>query len=143
MAQRAVSKKLQRDAIALSVFMVVLILFSGATCLRNSVWQSKLSLWSDVAKKSPLKSRAHNNLGNCYALLNRPFDAIEEYKVAVSLDRNNIEAYYNLAVFLEDVGILGQAVYYYDIFCKAAPRGYAELSRKSCERVLMLRAKMK
>src|SRR5574337_659615 len=113
----------------------LLVLLCVATLLRNDVWDTKLSLWHDVARKSPLKSRAHNNLGNCYALLGRLFDAIEQYKIAVALDKTNIEAYYNLGMYLENVGILSEAVYYYDVFCKAAPPDYAGQKMRSCERV--------
>ena len=72
-------------------------------------------------EKSAVKSRAHNNLGNCYMLLDKPFNAIEEYQKAIALDGRNIEAYYNLAMNLEQVGMLNQAAYYYDYFCRAAP----------------------
>lgn len=51
--------------------------------------------------------------------LDRHFEAIEEYKKAVALDKNNVEAYYNLGINLDNVGLLNQAVYYYDIFYKA------------------------
>ncbi len=133
--RESVSRVLTGNTVQIVLFSVLIVCLGATSFERNFVWDTKLSLWSDVASKSRLKSRAHNNLGNCYALLNRTFDAIGEYKIAVSLDRNNIEAYYNLGMFLEDVGILNQAVYYYNIFCKTAPRGYAEQTRKSCERV--------
>lgn len=35
---------------------------SGVTIARNKVWQTKLSLWQDVVKKSPQKSRPRQNL---------------------------------------------------------------------------------
>jgi tetratricopeptide (TPR) repeat protein len=125
-------------------FVAVLIVLLGILSFeRNFIWDTKLSLWTDVAAKSPLKSRAHNNLGNCYALLGRLFEAIEEYKIALSLNKKNIEAYYNLGMYLEEVGILNQAVYYYDIFCKAAPPLYAEQKLTSCRRAEELSRKIR
>lgn len=117
---------------------VIIVFFTTATLQRNLVWDTKLSLWTDVAQKSPKKARTHNNLGNCYMLLGHPFKAIEEYKITLSLDPNNVETYYNLGLNLENVGIINQAVYYYDIFCKGAPPAYADQKRQSCERVRTL-----
>ncbi|MDP3111224.1 MAG: tetratricopeptide repeat protein, partial [Thermodesulfovibrionales bacterium] len=109
---------------AICIVAILIVLLSVATFQRNRVWETKLSLWEDAAKKSPMKSRVHNNLGNCYMLHNKHFGAIEEYKKAIALDSNNVEAYYNLGLNLENVGMLNQAVYYYDIFYKIAPASY-------------------
>jgi tetratricopeptide (TPR) repeat protein len=42
---------------------VVLCILTGATILRNRVWQDEMTLWSDVAKKDPTNARAYANLG--------------------------------------------------------------------------------
>jgi tetratricopeptide (TPR) repeat protein len=118
--------------------MLLIVLLAGVTYVRNRVWDTKLSLWSDVARKSGQKSRAHNNLGNCYMLLDRPFKAIEEYRTAIALDPGNIEAYYNLAMNLEKVGLLSQAASYYDHFCRAAPPVYEQEKQSSCRAVQAL-----
>ncbi len=132
------SRWLKSGAVAL-----IVVLLAVAAFRRNFVWDTKLSLWSDAAEKSPRKSRPHNNLGNCNMLLARPFEAIEEYKIAITLDPKNIEAYYNLGLNFENVGILNQAVYYYGIFCKSAPPGYPEQTRASCGRAQSLLRGMK
>ncbi len=137
-AQGARSRWLKSFAGAL-----VVALFITAAFQRNFVWDTKLSLWSDAAEKSPRKSRPHNNLGNCYMLLARPFEAIEEYKIAIALDPRNIDAYYNLGLNFENVGILNQAVYYYDIFCRFAPPGHREQMLASCGRAQNLLRGMK
>lgn len=123
--------------------VIFLVLLTFMTVSRNAVWSTKLSLWSDAARKSPMKSRSHNNLGNCYMLLQEPFNAIEEYQTAVKLDPRNIEAYYNLALNFENVGILNQAVYYYQIFCKSAPPLYSDQQQSSCRRAGELMREMK
>lgn len=124
--------------VRIAVLALLITLCTILAFQRNSVWVTKLSLWTDVAEKTPGKSRVHNSLGNCYMLLDEPFKAIAEYKIAISLDKNNIEAYYNLATNLEKVGILNQAIYYYDFFCRANPPDYAEAARNACERVMSL-----
>jgi len=116
------------------VLALVVILFTGMAYERNSVWHSLLTLWQDTATKSPGKSRVFNNLGNCYIIAGMHFKGIEAYRRAVALDSNNIEAYYNLGVNLENVGILNQAVYYYDRFCKTAPSSYREQRELACKR---------
>lgn len=114
--------------------MIILIIsLAGITFQRNKVWETRLSLWKDAAAKSPMKSRTHNNLGNCYLLLKDYFSAVEEYKKAIALDENNIEAYYNLGLSLENIGLLSQAAYYYGIFYRVAPPAYnaqKEIARK-------------
>lgn len=118
----------------LAAMIIVLLFLTGAAYERNSVWYTLLSLWEDAAQKSPRKSRVHNNLGNCNMLLERYFEAIEEYQMAVVFDKGNIEAYYNLGTCFENVGIINQALQYYDMFCKNAPPQYADQKRSSCVR---------
>ncbi|GAM09298.1 transmembrane and TPR repeat-containing protein 4 [Geobacter sp. OR-1] len=43
--------------------IVVVICLTGAGIARNSVWADKVTLWRDVADKSPNKARVHHNLG--------------------------------------------------------------------------------
>lgn len=111
---------------------IIILLLSGASFHRNKAWFTLLSLWQDCAAKSPLKSRSHNNLGNCNMLLKRYFTAIEEYNKAIALDAGNIEAYYNAAMSLELVGFAAQAAPYYDYFCKNAPPAYDEQKKRAC-----------
>jgi tetratricopeptide (TPR) repeat protein len=66
------------------------------------------------------------------------FKGIAAYERAVALDRNNIEAYFNLGVNFENVGIMNQALYYYDWFCKHAPSSYHEQQEQACKRVAEL-----
>lgn len=110
--------------------LAVMIIFGGALYERNKVWQTKLSLWTDVASKSPNKPRAHNNLGNCYFIQNDFSAAIPHYKRAIALDPAWYESYYNLAVSLENIGRKADAVYYYLIFAREAPEAYNPLKKE-------------
>jgi len=121
------------------VVSLIVILLSAASLHRNSAWHSLLSLWEDCAQKSPEKSRTRNNLGNCNLLLNRYFPAIEQYRKAVELDPQNLEAQYNLATTLDTVGLLSQAMAPYDVFCRQAPASYAEQRAQACLRLQELR----
>lgn len=127
----------RNGTLAISGALVLMLLLSGLTYERNKAWGTKLSMWQDVVEKSPMKSRPHNNLGNCYMLLGRPIEAIEEYKLAIALDPGNIEAYYNISLNLEKTGRLDQAAHYYEIFAENAPPRYEkqkEFARKKVER---------
>jgi len=117
---------------------VAIILLTSTAFQRNGIWVTKLSLWTDVALKTPGKSRVHNSLGNCYVLEGDYFRAVEEYKKSLALDRGNIEAYYNIAFNLEHIGLLQEALYYYGIFCRTAPSDYREAAKKACDRVNQL-----
>jgi Tfp pilus assembly protein PilF len=45
----------------------VVVVLSLATCLRNEVWRTDVSLWEDTVAKSPTAHRAWNNLGAALA----------------------------------------------------------------------------
>jgi tetratricopeptide (TPR) repeat protein len=120
------------------VLALVVVLFMGMAHERNIVWNTLLSLWQDTAAKSPNKSRVFNNLGNCYILAGRYFKGIEAYQRAVALDQNNGEAYYNLGVNFENVGIMNKAAYYYDWFCNHASSDYREQQGHACKRAAEL-----
>lgn len=114
-----------------TIIIILLIMILGISLYeRNKVWQSKLSLWTDVASKSPNKARAHNNLGNCYFIRNDFVSAIPEYRKAILIDRKWHESYYNLAVSLEKTGKASDAVYYYMVFVNEAPDSYNEIKKQ-------------
>jgi len=126
------------DELKMLILAVALVLLTMAAFQRNAIWVTKLSLWTDVASKTPAKSRVRNSLGNCYMLLGDYFHAVEEYKAAIALDNANYEAYYNIANNLERIGLGREALGYYAFFCRAAPRDYPEATRTACERAARL-----
>lgn len=94
----------------ITVFLTVtVIVLTGATYARNNVWKDRLSLWGDVVKKSPMKARGHNNLGNGYRFEGLVDRAIEEYRTAIELDPNYEKAYNNLGVALTSKGLYKEA----------------------------------
>jgi tetratricopeptide (TPR) repeat protein len=83
---------------ALWVSIITLSVLSGATYVRNTVWQDKISLWSDVVKKSPENERGHNNLGEAYLDKGLPDKALEYLLFAVKLEPDYAEAHNNLGL---------------------------------------------
>ncbi|UCE71212.1 MAG: tetratricopeptide repeat protein [Nitrospiraceae bacterium] len=86
------------------------IMLGGMTYGRNRVWQNEITLWEDVVKKSPEKSRPHNNLGKAYAEHNRLDEAITEYKAAIMFKPDFADAHHNLGVAYINQNRLDEAI---------------------------------
>jgi len=61
------------------IFSVVIISLSFFTYQRNQVWQTGISLWSDVVQKSPNQLKAWLNLGVAYSDDKQYIEAIKIY----------------------------------------------------------------
>ena len=68
------------------------------TYSRNQVWQTDVSLWQDVVKKSPHKARGYYNLGLNYDTLGDIVKAEAFYKKALEIDPNFLLALINLGI---------------------------------------------
>lgn len=126
---------MNRDLLKTLLALCLIAALTAAAVSRNAAWHSLLAMWEDCARKSPAKSRTHNNLGNCYVLLERYFPAIAEYQKAVALAPGNLEAQYNLATALDTVGLVSQAMRPYEVFCRLAPPVFAEHKHRACTRL--------
>ena len=83
---------------------VLIVIFAGVAHQRNLIWKDDVTLWNDVARKSPNKYRGHNNLGATYADRNRWDEAIKEYKTALALKPDNAETHNNLGNVYKELG---------------------------------------
>jgi tetratricopeptide (TPR) repeat protein len=105
-------------------------IFSFFSFRRNFVWKDDMSLWSDVIKKSPGKSRPHNNLGNVYLNRGNTRMAVEHHKRAIELDPENHDAHYNLGNDYLHTNRLDEAVGFYKEAIRLKPdyaKAYANL----------------
>ncbi len=73
------------------------LVLSAATCARNAVWGSQVSLWRDTVTKSPLKYRAWGNLGAAYFDAGQPYNAIACLRKALELEPRFVNGYANLS----------------------------------------------
>ncbi|MBI4823379.1 MAG: tetratricopeptide repeat protein [Nitrospirae bacterium] len=105
--ERLKNKKTQK--VILSFLALMPLVLSPATYKRNTVWGSEISLWEDVARKSPNKARVYNNLGAVYEEKGLIDNAIKHYQSAVRLKPDLIEAHYNLGIVYIDKGDLDKA----------------------------------
>lgn len=97
-------------AALVSLFMAVVVMFSGAAHARNAVWGSPVTLWEDAVLKSPNKARPHHNLGLAYQEYGRFDDAINEYRTAISLKSDHEVAHHNLGYIYDEQGRLEEAL---------------------------------
>lgn len=68
------------------IWTACLIVLGTATCLRNEVWRSGVSLWRDTVLKSPDKYRPWSNLGAELSDLGEEVQAAECFKKSVEIE---------------------------------------------------------
>lgn len=103
------------------VAALIALALSAATYARNNTWQSSVTLWEDIVRKSPGKVRPHNNLGADYYDQGRIDDAIRQYEIALKLNPDDLDAYLNLGNVYEKQGNLDEAIRLYQAALKINP----------------------
>jgi tetratricopeptide (TPR) repeat protein len=105
------NRGLRAAAALLAVFLV--LAFSGATYARNATWGSRIRLWEDTVRKSPLKLRPRVNLGLAYYDAGMVDEAISEYRAALDISPDEGKAHLNLALAYHRKGLLDKAIEHY------------------------------
>ena len=106
--------RVKRDEVVLAGFALLGIWLLAMTHERNKVWSTSVSLWSDVASKSPNKSRVQNNLGKAYLEVEQWDQARDKFIEAIRLDPKNQEALNNLGNAYQREARYDLAVKYYE-----------------------------
>jgi len=109
----------------LIVIGLILITFcySVMTYQRNKVWENPITLWSDAARKSPLKARPYNNLGYYVYLVKGDLDrAISNFNKAIEINPGYPDAYNNRGCIYQNKGDLVQAIYDFSKAIEINPR---------------------
>ncbi len=70
-----------------SLFVALAVIFSVAAYVRNDVWRSEVSLWSDVVQKAPNNALAYGNLGTAYSREGRYDLAIKYIRIQMRLHK--------------------------------------------------------
>ncbi len=94
---------------AILTLIIICTVYAVATYVRNSVWADEFTLWEDVTGKSPMKSRGHTYLGLAHARAKNLKSAYLSLSTAVSLNPTDVEARYNMGVYLREVKKFPQA----------------------------------
>lgn len=104
---------------------VVLLLFIAMSAVltfrRNEVWKTEVSLWSDAARKSPLKARPHFSLGACHLRAGDAAKAADEYRKTLEIEPRLIDALLGLGIVLQGEGKYAEAASLYERAIQAAP----------------------
>jgi tetratricopeptide (TPR) repeat protein len=72
--------------VAGSLLVALALTLAGFTASRNAVYADAVTLWSDAVDKSPRKARPHANLGRALAVAGDSERAIEQFRIALTLD---------------------------------------------------------
>lgn len=89
---------------AAAVAATLLLASVGGTALRNSVYASELSLWSDTIAKRPENARARVNYSLALDAAGRRDEALHQIDRAVELEPTSADAHFNRGVVLAGLG---------------------------------------
>jgi protein O-mannosyl-transferase len=92
-----------------------------ATWQRNNVYRSDLTLWADTVKQVPNNPRAHSNFGNALLAQGETAEAIGEYKTALVLRPDYVDAENNLGHALLQNGQAADALPHLERAARAKP----------------------
>ncbi|MCE5249211.1 tetratricopeptide repeat protein [bacterium] len=97
---------------AITVFLAIVLAYSVMTFERNKVWKDRLTLWTDVVRKSPNLARPHYNLG-C-ALLEKKYaeNAKNEFFKTLEINPYYTPAYVKLGTMASMSGDYAAAIKY-------------------------------
>lgn len=101
-------KKFQK--ISYTILVIILILFSIRTILRNIDWKNEDNLWIATGKTSPSSPNTHNNLGDVYGRHGDKQAALKEFQTAIALKPNYGDAYHNLANTYRELNQMDKAL---------------------------------
>ena len=80
----------------IKVLVIIVAAISLLSFQRNQVWKNELTLWKDVAKKSPYKARSYNGLGAAWDEKGGLIQALSNYSKAIAIDPGYAHAYNGL-----------------------------------------------
>lgn len=90
--------------------LIIISCYAILTYRRNLIWKDELTLWNDVAYKSPKKEISYNNRGNAYEDQGSIEQAISDYNKVIEINPKSAAAYNNRGNAYEDQGSIEQAI---------------------------------
>jgi tetratricopeptide (TPR) repeat protein len=119
--EKAKEWKLVLTKTALSIYILIIIVFSLLTVKQNTIWKDPLKFYQLALKYSPGSYRAHNEIGVIYLGRGQYDIAIPEFQAAVKLNSKFDQAYDNLGVAYDKSGNLREAVIQHENAIKINP----------------------
>jgi hypothetical protein len=107
---------------AMTVFIILIAMYSVRTIVRNEDWKTPGRLWLSTTQVSPFSPRAHNNMGDVYVQEGNFDGAIREFKRALALKPDYADVYHNLANTYQFLGNTQEAIKYYETALSYNPK---------------------
>ena len=108
-------------SLLIAILGAIVLLFSFVTYERNSLWGDEIAFLRDCVEKSPLETRAHNNLASALEKHVRIQEAIDIFYEAIRVNSKNATAHYNLAYIFEKKWQLKKAAWHYKVALRIKP----------------------
>jgi tetratricopeptide (TPR) repeat protein len=102
-----------RTRIAVALCLLVLIVCSGLTIVRNADWADPFGLWLDTAEKNPSSWHAQSRVARWYAERRRYDEAIEHLTAASEARPLDTETLRELALLYDEMGNDDEAIAHY------------------------------
>jgi len=122
---------------AAALFVVLFVL----TRMQISVWKDDESLFGNIIKVSPKSTTGYFQLGNTFLAKEDPGRALELFKQAHELDRENPDIISNIGIAYMRLGDNARAVEYFDLLLKMRPNLAMAYFNKACALIGMKKGK--
>lgn len=109
-------------SLSLVFFILIILILSIRTNIRNIDWKNEDNLWIATGKTSPSSPNNHNNLGDVYGRWGDKQRALQEFQTAIQLKPNYGDAYHNLANTFVELGEIDKALENYQNALKYNPK---------------------
>jgi len=117
-----------------TILIVLIIILSCATIMRNAVWTNDMTLWEDTVRKSPYKSQPAYALGLAYYNDKNWDKTVQWNRKAIELHPYYSHAHNNLANGLIYLGLTDSAILHYESALK-----YDEYNKEAQDNIKMAR----
>ncbi len=92
------------------IFVGLIAVLSVVSFYRNQVWKDEVTLFEDVIKKSPNKSRVNSNMARAYGNVGRLEDSLHYFTRAVALDPHDDISFLDRGVINYQLGHKNEAL---------------------------------
>lgn len=103
------------------VVIAALIFYSAASFRKNFSWRNNTVFHLGLVKRFPHNALGHAGLGDCFKEKGLSDKAINEYKIAIRLNPELLEAYNKLGIVCGEIGRYDDAVAYFKQALKIDP----------------------